>query len=51
MEGDGCSAYTIPAVLPDVTARWQESVRTGEPFDMTFRSGAPTGEFRPFLTR
>jgi PAS domain S-box-containing protein len=36
MEGDGWQRVHDPAVLPDVTARWQESVRTGEPFDMTF---------------
>ena len=51
MEGDGWQRVHDPAVLPDVTARWQESVRTGEPFDMTFPLRGADGEFRPFLTR
>ncbi|HEX4556807.1 MAG TPA: PAS domain S-box protein [Xanthobacteraceae bacterium] len=51
MEGDGWQRVHDPAVLPDVTARWQESVRTGEPFDMTFPLRGADGVFRPFLTR
>ncbi len=51
MEGDGWQRVHDPAVLPDVVARWQASVRTGEPFDMTFPLKGADGVFRPFLTR
>jgi PAS domain S-box-containing protein len=51
MEGDGWHRVHDPAVLPDVVARWKESVRTGKLFDMTFPLRGADGTFRPFLTR
>jgi PAS domain S-box-containing protein len=51
MEGDGWHRVHDPAVLPDVVTRWNESVRTGELFDMTFPLRGADGAFRPFLTR
>jgi PAS domain S-box-containing protein len=51
MEGDGWHRVHDPQVLPDVVARWNESVRTGEPFDMTFPLRGADGVFRSFLTR
>src|SRR3979409_552086 len=51
MQGSAWQPVHDPAVLPDVTARGQESVRTGEPFDMTFPLRGADGVFRPFLTR
>jgi PAS domain S-box-containing protein len=51
MEGDGWQGVHDPTVLPDVVARWSESVRTGQPFDMTFPLRGADGAFRPFLTR
>lgn len=51
MEGDGWHRVHDPAVLPDVVARWNESVRTGKLFDMTFPLRGADGTFRPFLTR
>jgi PAS domain S-box-containing protein len=51
MEGDGWHRVHDPAVLPEVVARWNESVRTGMPFDMTFPLRGADGVFRPFLTR
>jgi PAS domain S-box-containing protein len=50
-EGDGWQRVHDPAMLPDVVAGWTESVRTGEPFDMTFPLRGADGAFRPFLTR
>jgi PAS domain S-box-containing protein len=50
-EGDGWQRVHDPAVLPDVVARWNESVATGKPFDMTFPLRGADGTFRPFLTR
>jgi PAS domain S-box-containing protein len=51
MEGDGWHRVHDPAVLPDVVTRWNESVRTGQLFDMTFPLRGADGAFRPFLTR
>ena len=51
MEGDGWHSVHDPQVLPDVVNRWNESVHTGEPFDMTFPLRGADGAFRPFLTR
>jgi PAS domain S-box-containing protein len=51
MEGDGWHRVHDPAVLPDVVAHWNESVRTGKLFDMTFPLRGGDGTFRPFLTR
>lgn len=51
MEGDGWHRVHDPVVLPEVVARWNESVRTSAPFDMTFPLRGADGVFRPFLTR
>ena len=51
MEGDGWHSVHDPQVLPDVVNRWNESVHTGQPFDMTFPLRGADGAFRPFLTR
>jgi len=51
LEGDGWKRLHDPAVLPEVLARWEESVRTAEPFEMTFPLRGADGTFRPFLTR
>lgn len=40
-----------PDVLPAVTARWQESVQSGRPFEMEYPLRATDGQFRWFLTR
>ena len=52
MAGWGWQTVHDEKILPDVLARWQNSIRTGEPFDMEFplRRGAD-GAFRWFLTR
>jgi len=39
------------AVLPNVLEKWNESMRTGQPFEMVFPLRAADGTFRPFLTR
>jgi PAS domain S-box-containing protein len=51
MEGWGWQSIHDPKVLPKVLARWQASLATGEPFDMTFPLRGADGVFRPFLTR
>ncbi len=51
MEGDGWQRVYDPATLPEILERWRDSVRTGEPFDMTFPLKGADGTFRPFLTR
>lgn len=40
-----------PLVLPEVIARWKESLATGTPFDMVFPLRGADGNFRQFLTR
>lgn len=51
MQGWGWQSVHDPAVLPSVVERWQESVRTGQPFDMKFPLRGADGVFRWFLTR
>lgn len=51
MEGWGWQAVHDPEVLPEVMARWTESISTGEPFEMTFPLRGADGIYRPFLTR
>ena len=51
MAGWGWQSVHDPAVLPSVLERWQGSVATGEPFEMTFPLRGADGGFRPFLTR
>jgi PAS domain S-box-containing protein len=51
MEGWGWQSVHDPDALPAVLARWQESIATGQPFDMEFPLRGADGELRPFLTR
>ncbi len=51
MEGWGWQAVHDPNVLPAVLARWQESIASGQPFDMIFPLRGADGGFRHFLTR
>ena len=50
-EGWGWESVHDPEVLPSVVERWQESLATGQPFEMTFPLRGADGQFRPFLTR
>ncbi len=51
MQGWGWQSVHDPAALPEVLARWRNSVATGEPFEMEFPIRGVDGEFRWFLTR
>ncbi len=51
MAARGWESVHDPAVLPAILDRWQASLASGEPFEMTFPLRAMTGEYRPFLTR
>lgn len=51
MEGWGWQSVHDPGELPKVMERWQASIATVEPFDMTFPLRGADGVFRPFLTR
>lgn len=51
MQGWGWQTVHDPAMLPEVAARWQHSLATGEPFEMEFRLRGADGTFRWFLTR
>jgi PAS domain S-box-containing protein len=51
MEGWGWQSVHDPVELPKVLERWQSSISTGEPFDMTFPLRGADGVFRSFLTR
>jgi PAS domain S-box-containing protein len=51
MSGWGWQSVHDPAMLPRVLERWQASIATGQPFEMTFPLRAADGSFRPFLTR
>ncbi len=51
MEGWAWQSVHHPETLPNVMARWQASVASGEPFDMVFPLRGADGVFRPFLTR
>jgi PAS domain S-box-containing protein len=47
MEGWGWQSVHDPQVLPEVMARWQASIATGEPFDMTFPLRGADGPVPP----
>ena len=49
--GSGWTSVHDPAILPQVIERWNQSLATIEPFDMTFPLKGADGLFRPFLTR
>jgi hypothetical protein len=51
MEGWGWQAVHDPAVLPEVMARWQHCIATGDPFEMEFPIKGADRRFRWFLTR
>lgn len=51
MAGWGWQVVHDPAVLPSVLDRWTASIRTGQPFEMTFPLRGGDGNYRPFLTR
>ena len=51
MEGWGWQKQHDPDVLPEVMERFNASLASGEPFDMTFPLKGADGVFRPFLTR
>jgi len=51
MEGWGWEKVHDPKMLPLVTERWNESLRTGQPFEMEFPLRGADGVFRWFLTR
>ncbi|MGV3773105.1 MAG: PAS domain-containing protein [Verrucomicrobiales bacterium] len=49
--GDGWQLVHDPVILPKVLQKWQESVRTGVPFDMELPLKGVDGNYRWFLTR
>ena len=51
MEGWGWRSVHDAEVLPKVLEQWEASIRTGEPFEMTFPLRGGDGIFRRFLTR
>jgi len=51
MQGWGWKTVHDPSVLPLVVEGWTHSLKTGQPFDMTFPLRGHDGIFRPFLTR
>ncbi|MGA2043403.1 MAG: PAS domain S-box protein [Roseiarcus sp.] len=51
MAGEGWRSVHDPKVLPMVVERWNASLATGEPFEMTFPIRGADGVYRPFMTR
>lgn len=51
MQGWGWEKVHDPSLLPKVVARWQASLKTGEPFEMEFTLRGADGIARWFLTR
>jgi PAS domain S-box-containing protein len=51
MEGWGWQSVHDPETLPMVLDRWNESIATGQPFEMTFPIRRKDGVYRSFLTR
>ncbi len=51
MVGWGWQRVHAPESLPAVTERWQQSLASGEPFEMIFPLRAADGSYRRFLTR
>ncbi|MGV3710582.1 MAG: PAS domain S-box protein, partial [Gemmatimonas sp.] len=47
---DGWAHLHDPTIGPLVTERWQASLKSGEPFDMTFPLKGADGVYRQFLT-
>jgi signal transduction histidine kinase len=51
MEGWGWQSVHDPGTLPAVIEQWQQSITSGEPFEMIFPLKGADGKFRQFLTR
>lgn len=51
MKGWGWKSVHDPAVLPEVLAKWNGSIASGEAFEMVFPLRRADGAFRSFLTR
>ncbi len=51
MQGWGWQSVHDPQMLPMVLERWQESLSSGDPFEMEFPLRGADGVFRWFLTR
>ena len=51
MEGWGWQAVHDPVILPDVLARWNASLASGDAFEMTCPLRGADGSFQSFLTR
>lgn len=51
MEGWGWQSVHDPEKLPAVMERWQGSIESGQPFEMTFPLKAADGKYGQFLTR
>ena len=49
--GWGWQSVHDPRFLPDVMARWNGSLQSGEPFEMVFPLRDKEGNYKPFLTR
>ncbi|MEC5161991.1 MULTISPECIES: ATP-binding protein [unclassified Janthinobacterium] len=49
--GDGWQAACDPASLPPMLNLWEQSLRSGTPFEMEFPIRGADGQFRWFLTR
>ena len=49
--GWGWQATQDPDVLPQMLARWHESLHTGNPFEMEYPIRGADGQYRWFLTR
>ncbi|MFL6656641.1 MAG: ATP-binding protein [Massilia sp.] len=49
--GWGWQKTLDPDILPQMLQRWQESIRSGQPFDMEYPIRGADGQYRWFLTR
>ncbi|HEV7815995.1 MAG TPA: ATP-binding protein [Janthinobacterium sp.] len=49
--GKGWQTVYDPECIPQIMLRWQESLRSGHPFEMEFPILGADGQFRWFLTR
>lgn len=50
MENNGWQKCHDPKMLPVVLKKWNQSINSGEPFEMVFPLKGATGDYRPFLT-
>jgi PAS domain S-box-containing protein len=51
VDGWGWKSTLDPEVLPAMLQRWNDSIRTGHPFDMEYPIRGADGQYRWFLTR